>query len=56
MYLKNTGDIEAAADLATATQNEQAARECSCVCTRGGASQGASSGIHAMRAVVRNIS
>ena len=42
--------------LATATQNEQTEREWSCVYARGSASQGASTGIHAMRAVARNIS
>ena len=44
------------ADLATAAQYEQTERERSCVYARGSASQGASSGIHAMRAVARNIS
>ena len=56
MYLKNTCDIGTAADLATAALYEQTEREWNCVYARGNASQGASTGIHAMRAVARNIS
>ena len=42
--------------LATAAHYEQTEREWSCVYARGSASQGASTGILAMRAVAGNIS
>ena len=56
MYLKNTGDIGTATDLATASRYEQTEREWNCVQARGSTQQGASTRIHAMRVVARNIS